>query len=97
MSIIEDIKKGNILIEDLLDLASSNDFSIAYAVAESEFTDSNILKISALDNDKLIRLAVVNNKNVTKEILELLLKDEDMDVYESVKLKLKERDYEVVL
>jgi len=80
--IIEGIKSGeNITEDDYMEYCLDNDFELAYAVAESIHTPSDILKVSALYQNKAIQIAVCKNKNVSYETLKKLSESKDIDVY----------------
>ena len=90
-SLINAIKTGKIDEVGLLDYVTDNDISIAIAVAESVWASSPILDIAAHDNDRRVRWAALNNKNIGTETLRFLCKDEDCQISDRAATLIKER------
>lgn len=80
MNIVDRIRMGNVDEVVLLEYVTDNDIDVAIAVAESDLATEPILDIAAHDNDKRVRLAVVNNIHTGKETLKLLSKDADGEI-----------------
>lgn len=87
--IINKISSNDVSIEDLFELITDNDLDVAIAAAKSEISNEQILDIGSLDQDRRVRLAVVNNPNVGHKTLLRLSKDTDLEVSELAKTKLK--------
>lgn len=83
------ITKNKILEEQLLEDVVSNDLNIAVAAASSRYATDAVLNIAALDKDKEVRLAAVNNVNLSLETLQFLANDIDDEISTIAKLKLE--------
>lgn len=83
------ITKNKLLEEQLLEDVVSNDLSIAVAAASSQYATNAVLNIAARDKDKEVRLAAVNNVNISIEILQFLASDIDDEISTIAKLKLE--------
>lgn len=83
------ITKNQMLEEQLLEDVVSNDLSIAVAAASSQYATDAVLNIAALDKDKEVRLAAVNNVNISLETLQFLANDIDEEISTIAKLKLE--------
>lgn len=83
------ITKNKMLEEQLLEDVVSNDLSVAVAAASSQYATNAVLNIAALDKDKEVRLAAVNNVNISVETLKFLTNDIDNEISTIAKLKLE--------
>ncbi len=89
--ILSCIVQGKLDETDLLELATSNDFDLAHAVASNVHSTEAILDISAHDRDERIRYAAANNPNCGTRTLEFLCKDHVPDISFCAKKNLSER------
>ena len=80
MSLIEQIKNGELDEVELLEYVTDNDINVAIAVAESSMATEPILDIAANDIDRRVRLAAVMNPNIGKQTLIRLTKDTDIEI-----------------
>ena len=83
------ITKNKMLEEQLLEDVVSNDLSVAVAAVSSQYATNAVLNIAALDKDKEVRLAAVNNVNISVETLKFLTNDIDNEISTIAKLKLE--------
>lgn len=80
MSLIEQIKNGELDEVELLEYVTDNDVDVAIAVAESTMATEPILDIAANDIDKRVRFAAVMNPNIGKDTLIRLTRDIDHEI-----------------
>lgn len=80
MSLIEQIKNGELDEVELLEYVTDNDVNVAIAVAESTMATESILDIAANDIDKRVRFATVMNPNIGEKTLIRLTKDIDDEI-----------------
>ena len=88
MGIIDQIRAGELDEVELLEHVTDNDVNVAIVVAESEMATNSILDIAAHDRDKRVRMAAVNNPNISKTILKYLINDSDKEVAERARILL---------
>ena len=88
--ILSYIRDGKLDETDLLELVSDNDFDIALAVVNCEYSTEPILDIAAHDRDERIRLAVVNKESCGVRTLQYLQKDSNSEIASVAARRLKE-------
>lgn len=90
-NLINAIKTGKIDEVGLLNYVSDNDVSVAIAVAESPWSSPPILDIAAHDNDRRVRWAALNNKNIEMKTLRFLCNDNDLEISNRATELIKEK------
>lgn len=92
MGILNKILSGNVDTADLFEYVTSNDFQIALAATQSPLADEIILGVAALDADKRIRIAALNNPNISDETIIRLYSDPDFEVADTARLIAERRN-----
>ena len=80
MNVLDQIRSDNCDEVELLEYITDNNIEIAIAVAESKLATEPILDIAAMDNDRNVRYAALNNPNIGKRTLEKLTSDTDVEI-----------------
>ncbi len=73
----------------LLEYITDNDINIAIAAAESRYATGPVLDIAAHDKDRKVRLAALNNPNISKRTLMFLTGDSDAEIAQKASEKLR--------
>jgi len=76
---------------NILEKLFSDEKIVRDGLSGNPSTPSKILKILASDSDKMVRMRLCENKNITKEILIALLDDEDEEVVKAAKINLEKQ------
>ena len=97
MDIKERIGKGLCDEVELLEYITDNNIEIAIAAAQSPIASGPILDIAARDRDEQVRLAALNNPNISYRTLVLLSNDPNREIAEKAKMILGGNDNDMVL
>ena len=76
---------------ELIELIGGNDVEKALAATSSAAATPIVLRFSILDGDKRVRLAALQNKNISDDLVLLLCSDQSSEIALEAKAKAESR------